>query len=128
MNSFALFTDVSMDPQRRLGLGAYLLVPATLLETAPQDISRGEISAQLRLRMFTETSSTRLEVQTVLWLWRIIGQNSIAPIRSLRVHTDSQCIAGLPGRRAAWRQLFCFQAIKETFNKYPSLSGILRGI
>jgi len=101
MNSFVLFTDVSMDPQRRLGIGAYLLVPATFLETAPQDIRREEISAQLRLRMFTETSSTRLEVQTVLWaLENYRAEFNSSDKGSLRVHTDSQCIAGLPGRRA----------------------------
>jgi ribonuclease HI len=101
MNSFALFTDVSVDPQHKLGVGAYLLVPTTFLETVPQDIGRGEISARLRLRKFTETSSTKLEVQTVLWAL----ENSRAAFNgsdpgSLCIYTDSQCIAGLPGRRA----------------------------
>ena len=101
MSNFALFTDVSLDPQRKLGLGAYLLVPTIVLETVPQDIRRGEISAQLRLRMFAETSSTKLEVQTVLWALEnyraeLIGSDP----GSLRVYTDSQCVTGLLGRRA----------------------------
>jgi ribonuclease HI len=101
MNSFALFTDVSLDPQRKLGIGAYLLVPTTFLETVPQDIERGEISTQLRLRMFAETSSTKLEVQTVLWaLENYRAEFNGIDLGSLRVHTDSQCIAGLLGRRA----------------------------
>jgi len=101
MNSFTLFTDVSLDPQRKLGVGAYLLVPTTFLETVPQDIRRGAISAQLRLRMFTETSSTKLEVQTVLWaLENYRAEFNGSDLGSLRVYTDSQCIVGLLGRRA----------------------------
>jgi ribonuclease HI len=101
MSRFALFTDVSLDPQRKFGIGAYLLVPATFLETEPRDIRREQISAQLRLKKFTETSSTKLEVQTVLWALDNYQTelNGSAP-GNLRVYTDSQCIAGLPGRRA----------------------------
>ena len=38
MNSFALFTDVSLNPQRKLGVGGYLLVPVSFLENEPHDI------------------------------------------------------------------------------------------
>jgi ribonuclease HI len=101
MNSFALFTDVSLNPQHKYGLGACLLVPSKYLETAPQDIRREEISAQLQLKMFTETSSTRLEVQTLLWaLENYRAEFNGSDLGSLWVYTDSQCIVGLQGRRA----------------------------
>jgi ribonuclease HI len=101
MNGFALFTDVSLNPQRKLGVGACLLVPASFLEIAPHDIDRGEISARLKLRRFTETSSTKLEVQTVLWALENFREELCSQNRgSVRVYTDSQCVAGLLGRRA----------------------------
>ena len=39
MNSFALFTDVSVNPQRKLGVGGYLFVPMPFLEIEPHDRS-----------------------------------------------------------------------------------------
>lgn len=101
MNSFALFTDVSLNPQLRLGVGACLLVPTSLLQSVPDEIDRADVSARLRTRRFEETSSTKLEVQTVLWAL----ENYRAEFKgcgpgNLQVYTDSQCVAGLPGRRA----------------------------
>lgn len=101
MNSFALFTDVSLNPLRKLGIGGYLLVPAEFLETPPYDIEWGELSARVRLRRFTETSSTTLEVQTVLWaLDNFCDEFNSPDPRSVRIYTDSQCVVGLLGRRA----------------------------
>jgi len=101
MNSFAIFTDVSVSPQRKLGIGAYLLVPTSFLEIAPHDIERCDITARLRLRKFTETSSTKLEVQTVLWaLINFREESNCSDPGSVRIYTDSQCVAGLLGRRA----------------------------
>ena len=102
MNICALFTDVSLNPQRRLGVGSCLLVPANLLDSAPDAIDQAGVSARLRFRRFAETSSTRLEVQTVLWGVEMYREQCrrCGPGR-LQVYTDSQCVVGLPGRRAA---------------------------
>jgi ribonuclease HI len=101
MNSFALFTDVSLNPQRKIGIGGYLLVPTQFLETQAHDIKRGEISARLRFRRFTETSSTKLEVQTVLWALNNFREEfNRSDQGSVLVYTDSQCVAGLLARRA----------------------------
>lgn len=99
MDKFALFTDVSLNPQARLGVGGYLLVPQTYLENEPQDIRQTEVSEGLEVKMFEETSSTMLEVQTVLWA---IGnvRDQLAGSSRLKIYTDSQCVAGLIGRRA----------------------------
>jgi ribonuclease HI len=101
MNSFALFTDVSLNPQRKLGVGGYLLVPVPFLEIEPHDIEQGEVSARLKTKRFAETSSTKLEVQTVLWALENSREEltGTAP-GSLRIYTDSQCVAGLVRRRA----------------------------
>ena len=100
MNSFVLFTDVSVNPQRKLGVGAYLLVPLSFLENEPHEIERGEVSARLKIKRFAETSSTKLEVQTVLWALEDSREEltGSAP-GSLQIYTDSQCVAGLMGRR-----------------------------
>ena len=101
MNRFALFTDVSSNPQRKCGVGAYLLLPASYLEYLPHEIDRAEISAKLRFKRFADTSSTKLEVQTVLWaLENFQSQCCGSDPGNLQVFTDSQCVAGLPGRRA----------------------------
>jgi ribonuclease HI len=99
--SFAIFTDVSLDPQRKIGVGGYLLVPALFLEREVRDIKQGEVSVLLKTRRFAETSSTKLELQTVLWA----VENSLEELASsapdnLRIYTDSQCVAGLLSRRA----------------------------
>ena len=60
MNSFALFTDVSMNPQRKIGVGGYLLVPLPFLEIEPHNIERDAVSARLKIKRFAETSSTKL--------------------------------------------------------------------
>lgn len=101
MNSFALFTDVSLNPQRKLGVGGLLLIPVPFLEAEPHDIMLDDVSARLEIKRFAETSSTTLEVQTVLWALehsreKLTGQ----ACGGLRIYTDSQCVAGLLSRRA----------------------------
>ena len=101
MTSLALFTDVGLDPQRRLGVGGYLLVPASLLESDPHAIDRDELCRRIRSRTFVETSSTKLEVQTVLWALEDAQEEiNASAAGSLRIYTDSQCVAGLLQRRA----------------------------
>lgn len=97
MDSCALFTDVSVDPQRRLGVGGYLLVPVAFLEVEADTIRQEGVAARLVTRRFSETSSTQLEVQTVLWALENLGA---AFDGNLQIYTDSQCVAGLMARRA----------------------------
>ena len=97
MTRAALFTDASVNPQQRLGVGVCLLLSLPL----PEDCDRNELAGRLHYRYFTGTSSTVLELQTVLWgleLYR--GQQSAPHREALQVYTDSQCVAGLSARRA----------------------------
>ena len=64
---YALFTDASVNPQRKCGVGAFLAVPASFLEVPPDSIDRAEIAERLVVRRVEDTSSTKLEVQTVVW-------------------------------------------------------------
>jgi ribonuclease HI len=101
MKIIALFSDVSSNPQLKCGVGACLLLPLPYLEMEPHDLDRAEISAKIRFKRFADTSSTKLEVQTVLWaLENFQTEYCYSNPVSLKVFTDSQCVAGLPGRRA----------------------------
>lgn len=100
MNRYALFTDVSLNPSLKLGFGAYLAIPSSCLETPPERIIRSAFVEQIRLRRFDVTSSTRLEVQTLLWALEDF-QKAVSGSRfgTLDVYSDSQCVAGLQRRR-----------------------------
>ena len=100
MNSFALFTDVSLNPMLKLGVGCYLLVPDSFLEVPPQNIERTEVAQGLILRRFEAASSSELEVLTALWAFEDCRDKlkASSPLK-LRLYTDSQCIAGLLKRR-----------------------------
>jgi len=100
MNSFALFTDVSLNPILKLGVGCYLLVPVSFLEVSPQNIERTVVAKRLLLRRFEAVSSTELEVRTALWALEDCRDTlkAAGPLE-LQLYTDSQCIAGLLKRR-----------------------------
>jgi len=101
MKQYALFSDVSANPQLKCGVGACLILPVSFLESAPQEIDRSDITRRIRFRMFTDTSSTKLEIQTLLWaLEQYRTEFPAAEPGRLRIYTDSQCLVGLPGRRA----------------------------
>jgi ribonuclease HI len=88
MADLILFTDGSVNPQLKMGYGAYLLVPE-------QDVSLESLKTRVKVKKFEQTSSTKLELQTLLWA---LGDIQAKGQRIL-VYTDSQNIMGLPGRR-----------------------------
>jgi len=49
------------------------------------------------MQRFEDTSSTRLEIQTVLWA---LSENRQKPQGSLTIYSDSQCISGLLKRKS----------------------------
>ena len=101
MNRYALFTDVSLNPRLKLGFGAYLVIPSSFLEIPPERIIRAEFVEQIRLRRFDVTSSTTLEVQTLLWaLEDFQKESSGSRFGTLDVYSDSQCVTGLQRRRS----------------------------
>jgi ribonuclease HI len=93
----ALFTDVSVSPVHKLGVGAYVMVPASLLEASPGVIARPQITRRLKVRRFEGTSSTRLELQTVLWA---LTENRRRLRGRLTIYSDSQCVSGLLKRKS----------------------------
>lgn len=90
-----LFTDGSVDPGRRIGVGAALLVGEEWLERDVKLIEAADVAARTVTKRFTQTSSTRLELETAMWALREFASEG----RSLRLFTDSQGVARLSSRR-----------------------------
>ncbi len=88
MRVLRLFTDGSVHPQSKVGYGAYLL--ATEDELCSQRLEKS-----VKLKRFEQTSSTKLELQTLLWA---LGDLSPSKFKVI-IYTDCQNILGLQGRR-----------------------------
>ena len=77
-----LFIDGSVNPQQRLGFGAYL------------SLRDEDKASEVHLKLFKDTSSTQLELETFLWAIEEINIET-----ELSIYTDCQNIIGLPSRR-----------------------------
>ncbi len=88
-----LFTDGSVNTHSNIGYGAYLAVPEG-------GHSLDSLRTRVKVKGFEDTSSTKLELQTLLW--------ALSDIQALGsrviVYTDSQNIMGLQGRRDRFEQ------------------------
>ncbi len=93
MDELTLLTDGSVNTQSNIGYGAYLAVSEPIL-------SLDSLRTRVKVRRFERTSSTKLELQTLLWALgdiQALGSKVI-------VYTDSQNIMGLQGRRDRFEQ------------------------
>lgn len=93
MDQQLLFTDGSVDTRSSVGYGAYLLVSENQLDLTVTEFT-------IPVKRFENTSSTKLELQTLIWALSTIQLNG----KKLRIYTDSQNIIGLAGRRARLEQ------------------------
>jgi ribonuclease HI len=106
-----IFTDASVNAQFKVGYGAYLVI-------SDQDISIDTLKNKVQIKRFEQTSSTKLELQTLLWsldetiAWA--GENEIR----LTIYTDSQNIVGLPGRRNNLQQNHYLSSKNKRLNNY----------
>lgn len=88
MYELILLTDGSVNAQSHIGYGAYLAV-------SERGVPLDSVRARVKVRRFEHTSSTKLELQTLLWALsdiQVLGSRVTA-------YTDSQNIMGLQGRR-----------------------------
>lgn len=93
MNEVMLLTDGSVDVKSKIGYGAYLAVNK-------QCASLDFMHTLVKVRRFEHTSSTKLELQTLLWALSEIDTSE----KKVILYTDSQNIIGLPGRRMRFEQ------------------------
>ncbi|MDX2499358.1 MAG: ribonuclease H [Deltaproteobacteria bacterium] len=107
MDELILFTDGSVNARSHIGYGAYLVV-------SDRGLSLDVLQKQVKVRRFELTSSTKLELQTLIWVL-----NEIQAIgRKVIVYTDSQNIVGLPGRRDRLEQNDYRSKNKKRLNHY----------
>jgi len=83
-----LFTDGSVNTQSNIGYGAYLAL-------SEPGLSLDLLITCVKVKRFEHTSSTKLELQTLLWALSDLQLSG----RKVVVYTDSQNIIGLPRRR-----------------------------
>ena len=89
MKKIKLFTDSSVNPQEKIGFGSFLLLnndETKVFEDLKKDI---------KLKRFEDTSSTKLELQTLLWSLEEINDKDVI----IEIYTDCQNIIGLQDRR-----------------------------
>ena len=89
MKKIKLFTDSSVNPQEKIGFGSFLLLNND--ETKAFE----DLKKDIKLKRFEDTSSTKLELQTLLWALEEIVDNELI----IDVYTDCQNIIGLENRR-----------------------------
>lgn len=124
MKKIKLFTDSSLNPQSKIGFGAYLFLDE-------ENISFEEMKKNIKIKRFENTSSTKLELQTFLWALDEINDKNII----IEVYTDCQNIVGLKDRReklekndfhSSSRKLMSNHVLyKEFFEKTDKLNIIL---
>ncbi|PCJ45004.1 MAG: ribonuclease H [Moraxellaceae bacterium] len=106
-----IFSDGSVNTQAKVGYGAYLVV-------SDQIASIESLKDTVKVKRFVQTSSTKLELQTLLWA----VSETISSVQEreiiLTVYTDSQNIIGLPGRRARLEQSNYYSSKNKQFNNY----------
>ena len=83
-----LFTDGSVNPQSKTGFGAYLLIEKV-------DSFHFELENKIKIQKFDNTSSTKLELETLLWALSDVSLKNFKTV----VYTDCQNIIGLKQRR-----------------------------
>ena len=111
MAHLQVFTDGSVNTQLKVGYGAYLVV-------SDQSTSIDVLKEKVKIKRFEQTSSTKLELQTLLWsLEETIALANNCDI-ALTIYTDSQNIIGLPDRRAGLEQRNYFSSKNKRLNNY----------
>jgi ribonuclease HI len=88
MDELMLFTDGSVNTRSHIGYGAYLAV-------SDRGLTLDALKKRVKVRRFERTSSSKLELQTLIWALSDIQATG----RKVIMYTDSQNIVGLPGRR-----------------------------
>jgi ribonuclease HI len=116
MDQLILLTDGSVNTQSNIGYGAYLTV-------SERGLSLDSLRTSVKVRRFEHTSSTKLELQTLLW-----ALNDIQAMgRKVIVYTDSQNIIGLQGRRHRFEQND-YRSKKQCLNNYELYQEFYRMI
>lgn len=106
-----VFTDGSVNTQLKVGYGAYLVVSQ---RCDPINVLEGKI----KIKRFEATSSTKLELQTLLWALNEIIYLADESDISLTIYTDSQNIISLPNRQSRLVKSQFYSSKNKRLNNY----------
>ncbi len=113
MNYYTIFCDASAHPQTKAGVGAYLLIKQSYQAIESSTIIPTEANIRnCKGKMFENTSSTKCELQTFLWVIDDIKESLVEPYK-ITFCTDSQGITSLERRKE--------KLIKNNFNNYHGI-------
>lgn len=107
INKLLLFTDGSVHVQSKIGYGAFLVIPEN-------ELTRKELKQSVQTKRFENTSSTKLELQTLIWALSELDLGD----RKIIVFTDSQNIVQLLERRQRLEQSSFRAKSGELLNNY----------
>ena len=111
MRDWQVYTDASVNTQSKVGYGAYLVVsePSACLDSLKDTV---------KIRRFEQSTSSKLELQTLLWaldeIIPLLGETDIA----LTVYTDCQTIITLPDRQSSLEQRNYLSSKHKRLNNY----------
>ncbi len=88
MKNIKLFVDGSLNPQTKIGYGAYLVI-----EDDNFDLEK--LKKSVVLKRFENSSSTKLEIETFLWAIKELDFIDVF----IEVYTDCQNLIGLESRK-----------------------------
>ena len=115
MQDLILLCDGSVHAQSRIGYGAYLAV-------AEPGLSLEALKSHVRVKRFTQTSSTKLELQILLWALSDVQR----PGRKVIVYTDSQNIINLPDRREGLERKAYYSGKNRLLNNHELYQAFYR--
>jgi ribonuclease HI len=115
IDELMIFTDGSVNTHSKTGYGAYLAV-------SDPGLSLDSLRPRVKVRRFEHTSSTKLELQTLIWALSDIQTSGMRVI----VYTDSQNIMGLWGRRYQLEQNDYRSKKNRLLNNYGLYREIFR--
>ncbi len=106
-----VFTDGSVNTQLKVGYGAYLVVSQ---QYEPVNVLKDKV----KIKRFEATSSTKLELQTLLWalneIINVTNENDI----TLTIYNDSKNIISLPDRQSRLEQSHFYSSKNKRLNNY----------
>lgn len=102
---FGLFSDASYDPKSGSGIGGILILSSLQMENFASGSARADFDLPILMREAHETTSSRLEMETVLWVLREFKHQHpscllLAGRTACHLYTDCQTAVQLPQRRA----------------------------
>ncbi|MGB5158294.1 ribonuclease HI [Desulfobacterium sp. N47] len=115
VDKLSIVTDGSVNTLSKIGYGAYLAV-------FEHELSLDSLKALVKVKRFEDTSSTKLELQTVLW--------ALSDIQVLKnqvtVYTDSRNIMNLQKRRARLEKNNFYSKNNRRLNNYELYQDFYR--